>query len=244
MRNGEPVARFREMVGGGRPISPRRARDPWLHRRRPRERAGVRRGVAQVPRVRRAPTCWWRTTASASTFPCFGGSPPPLGGADDLIFFDTYPLARSLLDESARLEDLAHRFEVPLARAHHALDDAEALAHVLGRLEALKAGAGAQGGAGPDARVISGLALALDQGTGPTPKSGCCASLAVPHALGRYSDCLEFYAAELEAGAPGRAPGGRGDRAARRTARDGSIATRNARPRSATPTRWRGSARW
>ncbi|HKU59945.1 MAG TPA: UvrD-helicase domain-containing protein, partial [Gemmatimonadales bacterium] len=46
-----------------------------------------------------------------------------LPGLEGLVFFDTLPLARSLLDESARLEDLAHRFGVSAGRSHHALDD-------------------------------------------------------------------------------------------------------------------------
>ena len=57
-----------------------------------------------------------------------------LPGLEGLVFFDTLPLARSLLDESARLEDLAHRFGVSVGRSHHALDDAGALAGVLRHL--------------------------------------------------------------------------------------------------------------
>ena len=118
------------------------------------------------------------------------------------VFFDTLPLARSLLDESARLEDLAARFEVPLPRAHHALDDALALAGVLGRLEELKLVRGRKAAL---VQVLGflGLALALDQAPEPTAEERLLRELALPHALGRYGDCLERYAAELEAGAPG-----------------------------------------
>jgi len=57
-------------------------------------------------------------------------------GADDLTFFDTLPLAKSLYQHSARLEDLAERFGVNAGRAHHALDDAITLAAVFGHLGA------------------------------------------------------------------------------------------------------------
>src|SRR5512142_1658599 len=57
-----------------------------------------------------------------------------LADTADLVFFDTLPLARALSDQSAKLEALAERFGVPLGRAHHALDDAVALAGVLAAL--------------------------------------------------------------------------------------------------------------
>src|SRR5207237_5453174 len=51
-------------------------------------------------------------------------------GVDDLLFYDTLPLARSLSRDSAKLEDLALRFGLDPARAHHALDHALTLARV------------------------------------------------------------------------------------------------------------------
>ncbi len=204
VRNGEPVARFREMVGGVRAIS-QRAREIHGYSDDDRRRAPA---FAEVwPRFRAFVGADLLVAHNGQRFdvPVLRRLAAPHGGADELTFFDTYPLARSLLDESARLEDLAHRFEVPLARAHHALDDAEALARVLGRLEALKAGR-ARKAAQVQTLGYLGLALALDQGPGPTPEERLLRELAVPHALGRYSDCLELYAAELETGAPGAPP--------------------------------------
>jgi hypothetical protein len=127
------------------------------------------------------------------------------GGAEDLAFFDTLPLARSLVDESARLEDLAERFGVALGRAHHALDDALALAGVLTRLEELKLVRGRKT-ALAQALGFLGLALALDQAPEPSVEERMMRELSLPHALGRYSDCLELYAAEIETGAPGAPP--------------------------------------
>jgi DNA polymerase III epsilon subunit family exonuclease len=115
----------------------------------------------------------------------------------DLVFFDTLPLARSLFRESARLADLAERFGVKLERAHHALDDAVALAHVFRglnehkRLRARKAA------------LINlldhlGLGLALEAKKKLGDEDKLLLELAAPYALGRYSDCLEFYVAECE----------------------------------------------
>ncbi len=116
-----------------------------------------------------------------------------LAGVDDLVFFDTLPLARSLLDDSARLEDLAHRFGVARGRSHHALDDAGTLVGVtrhLGELRLVRARKTAL------VHLLGwlGLALALDAPAEPTAEERLLRDLAVPAALGRYSGCLEAYA--------------------------------------------------
>jgi DNA polymerase III epsilon subunit family exonuclease len=125
-----------------------------------------------------------------------------LPGSDDLIFFDTLPLARSLMDESAKLEDLAYRFGVSAGRSHHALDDAAALAGVLRHLGELRL---AQARKASLVNLLGwlGLALALDDRGEPTPEERLLRDLAVPAVLGRYGDCLQVYADECEAaGAP------------------------------------------
>jgi len=204
VRDGEVVASFRELVRCRRPVS---ARARAVH------------GYGDED-LRNAPSfgdVWPRFRAFVGSdllvahngqrfdVPVLRRLAAPLGGGADLLFFDTLPLARSLLDESARLEDLAHRFDVPLGRAHHALDDAVALAGVLRRLEVLKLARARKAGL---VQVLGflGVALALDQASDPTAELRLLRELALPHALGRYSDCLELYAAELEAGAPGAPP--------------------------------------
>ena len=120
-----------------------------------------------------------------------------LPGVDELVFYDTLPLARSLLEESARLSDLAHRFGVDAGRSHHALDDASALAGVLRHLGELKV-ARSRKAAMVQLLGWLGLALALD-GAEPTAEELVLRDLAIPAALGRYGDCLEIYAEEREA---------------------------------------------
>jgi DNA polymerase III epsilon subunit family exonuclease len=124
-----------------------------------------------------------------------------LPGLDELVFYDTLPLARSLLEESARLPDLAHRFGVDAGQAHHALDDASTLVGVLRRLGELKVSRSRK------AALVQllgwlGLALALD-GAEPTAEEAVLRDVAIPATLGRFGDCLEIYADEREAaGAP------------------------------------------
>jgi DNA polymerase III epsilon subunit family exonuclease len=125
-----------------------------------------------------------------------------LPGVDDLVFYDTLPLARSLLDESAKLEDLAHRFGVNAGRSHHALDDAAALAGVMRHLGALKL-ARARRSALVQLLGWLGLALALDDPAEPTAEERLLREISLPAAVGRYGDCLQVYAEECEAaGAP------------------------------------------
>jgi DNA polymerase III epsilon subunit family exonuclease len=113
----------------------------------------------------------------------------------DLLFFDTLPLARALSDESAKLEALAERFGVPLPRAHHALDDAVALAGVFTALWREKQ---------RRARTTSlvnlldflGLSLALAEDPGTDKERQAMAEVGRVYALGRYSKCLEYYEGE------------------------------------------------
>ncbi len=116
-----------------------------------------------------------------------------LEGIDSLVFFDTLPLARSLTDESARLEDLAHRFGVNTGRAHHAVDDAGTLAGVLRHLGELKL-VRARKAALVHLLGWLGLALALDASADATAEERMVRDLALPAALGRYGGCLEAYA--------------------------------------------------
>ncbi|KPK65957.1 MAG: hypothetical protein AMS21_03430 [Gemmatimonas sp. SG8_38_2] len=114
-----------------------------------------------------------------------------------LIFFDTLPLARSLFRESARLTDLAERFGVAPGRAHHALDDSVTLARVfsgLNRQKRLRA---------RKAALVNlldhvGLGLALEAKSRLDDEDRLLLKIAAPYALGRFSDCLEFYATERD----------------------------------------------
>jgi DNA polymerase III epsilon subunit family exonuclease len=125
-----------------------------------------------------------------------------VGGIEDFVFYDTLPLVRSLIEGSAKLVDLARRFNIFVGRAHQALPDARMLAAVFPRLTALKA-TRARKAAMVHLLDYLGLSLALDGGGEHDPEIRLLRELAVPYALGRYSDSLDFYAAELAEGVPG-----------------------------------------
>jgi ATP-dependent DNA helicase UvrD/PcrA len=196
VRGGEPVAEFRTLVKGSRPISPRATavhgyRDtdvadaPTLAQVWPAFRAFVGQDVLvahngqqfDVPVLRRA---------------AHG-----LEGADGLTCFDTFPLARSLWHDSAKLETLAARFGIDVGHAHHALDDARTLARVVGKLGAQQI---------KRARIATltnlldwvGLGVALEGVPPETVNAHVPLESAASYALGRYSECLEIYAAERE----------------------------------------------
>ncbi len=86
-------------------------------------------------------------------FPILRRMAEPIGGAVDIPVYDTLPLARDLHPGSRRLSDLAEAFGVPLLEAHHALDDARALALVFLRLEQDKLARGPEDGPGQPARL-------------------------------------------------------------------------------------------
>jgi ATP-dependent DNA helicase UvrD/PcrA len=125
-----------------------------------------------------------------------------LEGLDELVFYDTLPLARSLVEGSVKLEMLAQRFNVEVGRAHHAWDDAFMLAGVVPALNELRL---------RRARKIAlvhlldylGLALALSPDSTPDAEEILFREITRPYTLGRYSDCLEVYAAAIAEGIPG-----------------------------------------
>ena len=119
-----------------------------------------------------------------------------LPGVEDLVFFDTLPLARSLYRESARLVDLAARFGIATGRTHHALDDAETLVRVFQALNDARVSR-ARKAALVNLLDFLGLALALCPPNSRSEEARLVLELARPYTLGRFSDCLEFYQTEL-----------------------------------------------
>jgi superfamily I DNA/RNA helicase/DNA polymerase III epsilon subunit-like protein len=115
-----------------------------------------------------------------------------------LSTFDTLPLARDLISGGARLEDLARRYGIERGRAHRAPDDARALVGVflaLGREKAKRARKTAL------VNLLDhvGVALALHGESRLSDEGRLVLRLARPFALGRYSDCLEYYERECTA---------------------------------------------
>jgi DNA polymerase III epsilon subunit family exonuclease len=116
----------------------------------------------------------------------------------ELRFFDSLPLAKAVItDGSAALEALAERFGVDKGRAHHALDDARTLAAVYGHLAGLRQ---ARARKTAQVRLLDALGLALAAAPEPAApgEQAVFAEIVPAFTLGRYSDALEFYAAERE----------------------------------------------
>jgi DNA polymerase III epsilon subunit family exonuclease len=121
-------------------------------------------------------------------------------GVESLTFYDTYPLVRSLSQDSPKQVDIAHRFGIDVGRAHHALDDAITLAHVYRELQKLRA-VRARKAVLSNVLDYLGLALALES-RAPSPESQLLFNIGRYRTLGRYSDALEFYAASRTDNAP------------------------------------------
>jgi len=209
VRDGQPVEEFRTLLKGARPISPRATavhgyRDedvveaPALADVWPRFLAFVGRDVLVAH------------NAQEFDVPVLRRAARGLERLDRLTFFDTYPLARSLWRDSARLGDLALRFGIEAGRAHHALDDARTLAQVFSRLgqQRLKR---ARTATLTNLLDYVGLGLALETGIEGIDGIGtgdrtALFEVASSFALGRYSECLEWYAQERERFARGDLP--------------------------------------
>jgi superfamily I DNA/RNA helicase len=106
------------------------------------------------------------------------------------------PLARSLVDGSVKLTLLAQRFNVEVGRAHHAYDDAFMLAGVVPALNELRLRRSRKVAL---AHILDylGLALALAPSPSPDKEELLFREITRSYTMGRFSDCLELYAAEL-----------------------------------------------
>jgi DNA polymerase III epsilon subunit family exonuclease len=196
--NGEIVDRFHSMVNPFRPISPKAtavhgytdadvANAPPFHEVFTQLRAFVGNDVLIAHNGMKFDVPVLRRLAAGRD------------GVDTLAFYDTFPLVRSLSQDSGKQEDVAHRFGIDCGRAHHALDDAITLAHIYRELQKLRA-ARARKAVLSNVLDYLGLALALEGGDGT--ERNLLFDIARRRTLGRYSDALEFYAASRTANAP------------------------------------------
>jgi superfamily I DNA/RNA helicase len=193
-RDGAPVAEFRTLLRGSRPVS---ARATAVHGYRDEDLAGAPTLQDVWPRFLEFVGRDVLVAHNGQRFdvPVLRRVGKGLPGLDRLVFFDTYLMARSLYRDSARLADLAIRFGVDAGRAHHALDDAVTLAHVFRELNRRKL---ARARTATLANLVDqvGLGLALEPEKARSGDGPVLFEVASSYALGRYSDCLENYTAE------------------------------------------------
>jgi superfamily I DNA/RNA helicase len=196
VRGGRPVDQYRALVRGARPISPRAAAvhgytdqdvagAPALAEVWPAFMAFVGKDVLVAHNGQRFDVPVLRRLAGGFT------------GFTDLTFFDTYPLARSLFRDSARLGDLAVRVGVDAGRAHHALDDARTLAAVFTEL-ARRQARRARTASLTNLLDYLGLGLALEPEARAQGEGAALFDVASVYALGRYTECLDVYRTERE----------------------------------------------
>jgi superfamily I DNA/RNA helicase len=206
VRNGAIVDQFQSLIRPGRPIAPEAER---VHRI----------GAAEVRDAPGLEEVWPRFRAFCGDdvliahngnffdFPILRRLGADLPGGADFVGFDSLPLARQLHPGSRKLGDLAHRFGIPLPpeEAHRALADARALAQLFPRLQAEKL-ARARKTALVHLLDYLGLALVLSDPASVSEEARGLLPIAKVFALGRYSDCLEYYRVALEAYRAGEAP--------------------------------------
>jgi superfamily I DNA/RNA helicase len=116
---------------------------------------------------------------------------------DDLCTYDTLLLARELHAGSAKLVDLARVYGIDPGQSHRALDDTRTLALLFLALGEAKV-ARARKTALVNLLDHLGVALALSDEESLCPEAKLLRRLTRPYALGRYSECLEFYRLERE----------------------------------------------
>lgn len=121
----------------------------------------------------------------------------PHGGTGAMAFLDTLPLARAVVQGSARLEHLAGRYGVATGTSHHALDDAVCLAGVYEGLKRDRARRN-RTVALPQLLGPLGLSLALASAGPADQEKVLLRRITRAAALGPYSQMLEQYAAWLD----------------------------------------------
>jgi superfamily I DNA/RNA helicase/DNA polymerase III epsilon subunit-like protein len=114
-----------------------------------------------------------------------------------LCTYDTLPLARELSPGSRKLVDLARAYGVDPGQSHRALDDTRTLAHVFLALGEAKV---ARWRKTSLVNLLDhlGVALALSDDQSLGTEARLLKRLTRPYALGRYSDCLDFYRVERD----------------------------------------------
>ena len=125
-----------------------------------------------------------------------------MSGDRDFVTYDTLPSARSLRLGSAKLQHLAARFGIDPGDPHKALSDVRSPAQVYRKLEEEKV-ARARGVALSNVLDYLGVSLALSDPRTLGAEATLLRDITSVYALGRFSDCLEFYRAEQARAAHG-----------------------------------------
>lgn len=129
-------------------------------------------------------------------FPIMRRMSDTLEGAP-FVAYDTLLLAREVRSGSAKLVDLAHAYGIDAGQSHRALDDTKTLALVFLALGEAKV-ARARKTALDNLLDYLGIALALSNEASLNEEAIRLKKLTRTFALGRYTNCLDFYRDERE----------------------------------------------
>ncbi|MFL5635052.1 MAG: UvrD-helicase domain-containing protein [Gemmatimonadaceae bacterium] len=130
-------------------------------------------------------------------FPILRRMAAKLPRGKDFSIYDTLPLARTLYATSVKLQHLAKRYGIHAGQSHRALDDARTLAKIFPALSETRIGY-ARKTALVNLLDQLGVALALSDRSSLCDEARKLFELLPPYALGRHSECLDFYARERE----------------------------------------------
>ena len=194
--NGEIVDRFHSLVNPYQPISPKATE---VHGYTDADVAGAPPFSAVFPQFHAFVGSDVLIAHNGQKFdiPVLRRLAAGMDGVDTFAFYDTLLLVRSLSQDSAKQEDIAHRLGIDCGRAHHALDDAVTLAQIYRELEKQRA-IKARKAVLANLLDYLGLALALEEREMGNGEREVLFNLSRFRTLGRYSDALEFYAMERE----------------------------------------------
>jgi DNA polymerase III epsilon subunit family exonuclease len=128
-------------------------------------------------------------------FPILHRMAREIGEKFDVCMYDSLPLARDLSATSRKLVDLARQFGIDAGHSHRALDDTLTLARVLLALGDMKL-CRARKTALVDLLGHLGVALALCDEETLCEEALLFRSMTRPFALGRYTNCLDWYERE------------------------------------------------
>jgi DNA polymerase III epsilon subunit family exonuclease len=194
VRDGHPVAEFHTLVQPGIPIP---ADASKLHQITDAMVAGAPAFEEIWPRLR--DFCGSDVLVAHNgfdyDFPILRRMIRQLGEQPDLCTYDTLPLARDLHPGSRRLGDLAHVFGIDPGREHGALDDTRTLAAVFLKLGELKV-VRARKTVLP--QILDHLAIGLALSDVRGEEVDRFRSISRVFALGKYSECLDYYAARRQ----------------------------------------------
>ena len=197
IRHGKVVGEFHSLISTDQPISPGASE---VHGYRDDDLRGQPRMAEVWPRFREFVGRTGLVVHNGHMFdiPLVERLTQPCGGVIGMVFFDTLPMAKSLIQSGGlRLVDLASLFGINPGRSHRALDDSRCLAEVFERLLEEWATRTRKTSLSSLLGLVA-LGAAIENVQPKIAEDKLLVELGNWRALGPRSTVLDDYAAELE----------------------------------------------